>query len=664
MSGSQSASTRIAFSPLDASVTAKPWSCSATEVSSRLTSSSSTRSTLGRSGRSSAKGSARRVMKACPGLTAWALRLVARPSARGPWRRSRSGSPAKVSARIEVSISAQILASARAPMLADDDFRVWTTWRMPCMSSARARRRTERPGVSPRSRRRAARARAGGSGRSDRARAGAPSASASRTVGVSCAHDGKARGSSAPRRAARGRARRRKRHASEASDMMMARVHSEAAAPPARGRRQPRPHGAIFGASAADLNRAFPHARTQRHRARRCARVATASGSYNSARCLGTPFPPCGRVRFGLEDRAPCGPDAAPSDAAGAGPCRRLPASPSPRRSAPSWRCSSLAALPLPPRRTTPASIDAAAAAGTQRAIRPAPPTKPTTRPSATSSRTTCARRSASSKASPRSSRKTTARSLDRVGHDHLDRVLGAAARMNSMIDALLQLSQPVLAADRARAGEPVADRRLRGRRPAAPAARARGRGRDRAASCSPRAIRRCCACCSRTCSATPGSTPRNAEPCADRPGAPRRRDDRLHGARQRRRLRHALCRPPVRRLPAPAQRERVPRHRRRPRLGAPHRAPPSRRGLGRVGARARRPLPLHAAARAARREAASGAESPRLQAGRLMPRRPGELLDRGEQQLGLRVQREPLGACASRCSRSPPRRGPASSDA
>ena len=36
--------------------------------------------------------------------------------------------------RIEVSISAQILASARAPMLADDDFSVWTTWRMPCMS--------------------------------------------------------------------------------------------------------------------------------------------------------------------------------------------------------------------------------------------------------------------------------------------------------------------------------------------------------------------------------------------------------------------------------------------------------------------------------------------------------------------------------------------------
>src|SRR5439155_2508636 len=33
-------------------------------------------------------------------------------------------------------------------------------------------------------------------------------------------------------------------------------------------------------------------------------------------------------------------------------------------------------------------------------------------------------------------------RLLDRVGNDHLDRVLGAAARMNNMIDALLALSK------------------------------------------------------------------------------------------------------------------------------------------------------------------------------------------------------------------------------
>jgi light-regulated signal transduction histidine kinase (bacteriophytochrome) len=34
------------------------------------------------------------------------------------------------------------------------------------------------------------------------------------------------------------------------------------------------------------------------------------------------------------------------------------------------------------------------------------------------------------------------AHALDRIGNDHLDRVLGAAARMNGMIDALLALSQ------------------------------------------------------------------------------------------------------------------------------------------------------------------------------------------------------------------------------
>lgn len=33
-------------------------------------------------------------------------------------------------------------------------------------------------------------------------------------------------------------------------------------------------------------------------------------------------------------------------------------------------------------------------------------------------------------------------RLLDRIGNDHLDRVMGAAARMNSMIDSLLSLSQ------------------------------------------------------------------------------------------------------------------------------------------------------------------------------------------------------------------------------
>ena len=46
---------------------------------------------------------------------------------------------------------------------------------------------------------------------------------------------------------------------------------------------------------------------------------------------------------------------------------------------------------------------------------------------------------------------------LDRIGNDHLDRVLGAAARMNSMIDALLALAQLSHAAAGAPAGQPVA---------------------------------------------------------------------------------------------------------------------------------------------------------------------------------------------------------------
>ena len=70
---------------------------------------------------------------------------------------------------------------------------------------------------------------------------------------------------------------------------------------------------------------------------------------------------------------------------------------------------------------------------------------------------------------------------LGRIGIDHLDRVLGAATRMNHMIDALLALSrlssQPLARA----AGRSLAARRLRGRGPAAPLARAPGRGRDRA---------------------------------------------------------------------------------------------------------------------------------------------------------------------------------------
>src|SRR6185369_7171671 len=49
---------------------------------------------------------------------------------------SRSGSAARASLRIAISISAHSRASASAPMLADDDLSVWTTWRTPCMSPA------------------------------------------------------------------------------------------------------------------------------------------------------------------------------------------------------------------------------------------------------------------------------------------------------------------------------------------------------------------------------------------------------------------------------------------------------------------------------------------------------------------------------------------------
>ena len=62
MSGRKSTSEAIACSPPVAVVTEKPWSSSATEVSSRLTSSSSTSSTFGRSGRSSENGWLRTVM--------------------------------------------------------------------------------------------------------------------------------------------------------------------------------------------------------------------------------------------------------------------------------------------------------------------------------------------------------------------------------------------------------------------------------------------------------------------------------------------------------------------------------------------------------------------------------------------------------------------------
>ena len=139
---------------------------------------------------------------------------------------------------------------------------------------------------------------------------------------------------------------------------------------------------------------------------------------------------------------------------------------------------------------------------------------------------------------------------------------------------------------------------------------------------CWPGRTRSCCAPCSRTCSATPGSSPRKHETARIEVGADGRRTasapsscattapastwryaDKLFGAFQR--------------LHSP---RRVRGHRHRPGHRAAHRAPPRRRGVGRGRGREGRHLLLHAGAagrrtdgrRARRRRSRRRAASPR----------------------------------------------------
>ena len=257
-------------------------------------------------------------------------------------------------------------------------------------------------------------------------------------------------------------------------------------------------------------------------------------------------------------------------------------------------------------------------------------------------SRTTCARRSASSRLHQASSRRTTAACSTRIGNDHLDRVLGAAARMNSMIDALLALSQ---LSSQPLARAPVNLSQLAGY--VVEDLRRQSPEREVEVEIEPglaaRATRRCCAWCSRTCSATPGST-----------AATPRRADRASARQPREAATASPCATtaPASTCASPTAcsasssactARAIPGHRHRPGVGAPHRPAPRRRDLG----RSRSPI----AARASTSRLPLDSLSARVA---LRTRPAQRALDRREQRARpARRCRSPSGMRARRRSRS-----------